>query len=107
MATILVVDDVPAFCEEMASLLTRDGNTLRTASTVQEAIDIGVLLEPDVLITDWMLGDSASGLDVAEVLKQIYPAMKTIVMTGYASHDLVEDVKQFGAIDLVEKPFSM
>lgn len=107
MATILVLDDVPDYCDELASALSRDGNILRTATGVRDAIDLGVLIEPDVLITDWMLTNHVNGLDVAEVLKQVYPSMQTILMTGFASKDLIEDAKQFGVVEFLEKPFPM
>ncbi len=107
MATILILDDFPDYCDELAAALARDGNVLRTACTVQEAIDVGILLEPDVLITDWMLRDNVNGLDVAEVLRQVYPAMQTILMSGYSSSDLVEDARQFGVVDFLEKPFPL
>jgi len=107
MATILVLDDFPEYCDELSAALARDGNILRAASGVREAIDIGVLLEPDVLITDWMLGNHVNGLDVAEVLKQVYPSMQTILMSGYASKDLIEDAKQFGVVEFLEKPFPL
>lgn len=107
MSTVLVVDDVKDFCEELASGLSRDGHDVSTAASGREAIQLGSTIRPDVLVTDWMLKDHIHGLDVAEVIRIVYPSVQTVLISGFASGDLRADARGAEVFDFLEKPFPL
>ena len=103
--TVLVVDDVRDYCEEIAFALSRDGYRVLIATSGREAILAGTVARPDVLVTDWMLKDHVHGLDVAEALQLVSPTMQTILITGFASEDLRVDARVAEVFQFIEKPF--
>ncbi|MFN8392557.1 MAG: response regulator [Bdellovibrionota bacterium] len=106
-ATILVVDDVLDYCEEIAYGLSRHGYRVFIATSGREAIDIGSFVRPDVLVTDWMLKDHVHGLAVSEALRLVYPSLQTVLITGFASQDLRVDARVADVFEFLEKPFPM
>ncbi|MBN8547856.1 MAG: response regulator [Deltaproteobacteria bacterium] len=107
MSMLLIVDDLKDYCDELAWGLGRDGHQVNIATNAQEAIRLGAVLRPDVLITDWMLEDHIHGLSVSEALRAIRPSTKTILMTGYASGDLRSEADDSGVGAFLEKPFPL
>jgi len=107
MASILVVDDVRDYCEELAIALSREGHYVAVATSGRDAITLGMSVHPDILIADWMLKDHVSGLDVCQALQLVSPTLKTILMTGFASEDLCADARNASVFSFVEKPFPM
>jgi len=105
--TVLVVDDVLDYCEELAHGLSRVGYRVFVASSGREAIDIGSIVRPDVLVTDWMLKDHVHGLAVSEALRLVYPSMQTVLITGFASQDLRVDARVADVFEFLEKPFPL
>jgi DNA-binding response OmpR family regulator len=81
VSRILVVDDERSYRRYLAQHLAREGHELRSASSSDEAIEIGAEFLPDVLILDWML-DGTCNLEVAEALRAIDPDLRIILITG-------------------------
>jgi DNA-binding response OmpR family regulator len=65
---ILVVEDDPAARFAMQKLLEFRGHVVAVASNIHEAAVVAEQLNPEVLISDWKLGDAQDGLDVAAQL---------------------------------------
>jgi CheY-like chemotaxis protein len=107
MASVLVVEDVEDYCEEIASGLARDGHEVRKVSNSREAVAVGCLFRPDVLVTDWLLNEEVNGLEVAEALRLVYPEIRTIIISGFASEDLRRDIDRSKVFAFLEKPFHM
>jgi CheY-like chemotaxis protein len=105
--TILVVDDVVDYCEEIADGLAQHGFRVYFATSGRQAIDIGSLLRPDVLVSDWMLKDHVHGLAVSEALRLVYPSLQTVLITGFASQDLRLDARIADVFEFLEKPFPL
>ena len=107
MTTVLVVDDVEDYGEELSFGLTRDGHHVVLATSAREAIDVGTMLRPDVVVSDWMLKDHVNGLDVVHALSVVFPSLRAILMTGFASTDLRMDAKNADIFDFLEKPLQL
>lgn len=105
--TVLVVDDIRDYTDEISRALRRDGHEVYTADDGRQAIVLGTSVRPDVLLTDWLLRDHIHGLDVAQAITIALPSIQAIVMTGFASHDLASDADAVGVIDFLEKPFPL
>ncbi len=105
MAKIIVLDDEPSICKVIECRLARDGHDVRISNTGDEAIDLGYLFQPDLLITDWNLKSDYDGLEVAEAMSVAKENVKTILITGYATYkNCPQDVEIFATLP---KPFSV
>ena len=80
------------------------GCSVSCATNGEEALELLVRSEYDVMITD-MLMLGLHGLEFLEQTQSGYPEMDTIVMTGYASEFPYVEVTKAGANDFIDKPF--
>ena len=104
--TVLVVDDEDDVLESNRAILERLGFAVLEASTGAGAIDI--LSNPDkkidLAILDIGLPDT-TGENLCRKIKEIRPAIKILLSTGYAAEDIVADLKQ-QAQGFIQKPIS-
>ena len=104
----LVVDDEPHYRDFLGAFLTDAGHTVKVAENGRAAIDMALDFEPDVLIADWMLGNSVHGIYLVEALRMVLdPGFKCILITGFPSRDLEDDGQRVGVTRLIEKPFEL
>jgi len=101
---ILIVEDDIAFLKMLSTFLQRKGYDVTGVSSIKEAKDsLGAITFP-LVITDLKLPDD-TGLTLLEYVKQVSPATRVIMMTGYAEvTSAVEAIKK-GALDYISKPF--
>ena len=102
--TALVVDDEPAICKLLATLLKTIGFESTLAASAEEALAIVETRPFACLITDKNL-PGMDGIDLVRAMRVAQPHCACIVVTGYASHDSAIEALQLGASDYIEKPF--
>ncbi len=105
-AKILVVDDSEEVREVLRELLSRHGYTVVTAPDGESGL---VELESrsfDLAMVDLGL-PGISGMEVANRLKQRWPATHVALMTGYGDRMGPEDAKANGVDFILAKPFSL
>jgi two-component system OmpR family response regulator len=76
---VLIVDDEPSYRDYLERYLKREGYGVRTASTGEEALAIGEVFSPHVILADWMLKDHVHGLQVAETLRDLKPDLQILL----------------------------
>ncbi len=102
--TILIVEDNSAILELFASVLREAGFNVYTASSVEEAMRIGLhkAVNLDLLLTDVLLphaanlqlkrgptyGKGATGLDLFRQLKDKLPGIRVLFMSGQTDDQL-------------------
>ena len=104
---ILIVDDEPAYRDSLRLLMPCEGFEVQTAASAPEALELAEQFAPDVLVVDWMLKNQNDGLDVAQTLRQRYPAMQVIVITGYPTHSLETRLRSLPDTQYLTKPFTL
>ena len=103
---VLVVDDETSICEVLEIVLSNAGYTVRTALSVEAAIDLLASENVDVVLTDlYMDTDRNAGLRLLEHLKSYLPKTPAIMMTAHGSIDTAIEAMRLGAVDYVQKPF--
>jgi len=105
--TVLIVEDEPALREVTRRILSRSGYTVIAAATGHEAIEIAASHtgDIDVLLTDVVMPQML-GMEAAERIREFWPGVKVLFMSGYAQGVLdSQGVVEAGA-DLIQKPFS-
>lgn len=88
MHRVLIVDDEEMYRFYLGQFLEREKFEVRSASSGQEAIEVGRRFVPDVLIADWKLENNYNGFQVSEALSNLNPRLATIIITGFPSPEL-------------------
>lgn len=102
--TVLVVDDEEIMREILDALLTREGYTVRLASSGAEGLDIAREVPIAAAVVDVMM-PGMDGLTVLDELKKIDDDIAVIMITAFASVETAIAAMKRGAFDYVTKPF--
>jgi len=100
---MLVVDDDAVFAEVLARALTRRGFEVESAAGVVEAVGKAQQFDPQFAVVDLKMPDG-SGLALVEQLRRLSPAMRIVVLTGFASVATAVEAIKLGAIHYLPKP---
>jgi signal transduction histidine kinase len=100
---VLVVDDNPGFRESLISLLgTGDLQVVGQAGSGAEALDLVPKLEPDVVLMDLRM-PLMDGITATRHLKDRYPDLGIVALTGMEDQEAVRDMLVAGASGYVLK----
>ena len=105
MGCILVVDDQELIRTLVRNILTGAGHEVGVAADGEEALRLLGAHQWDLMVCDVAM-PGISGLDLLRRVKRDRPALKVIVLTGYARD---HDISQFllaGADEYLVKPFT-
>ena len=106
MPSILIVDDEPNIRRMVGALLGAEGFEVRDAADAAEGLERAIELEPDLVLLDLMMPGPADGLQLLEKLRERYPDLPVVMMSGRAG--LADAVKatRLGAVNFLEKPLT-
>lgn len=102
---ILVVDDDPGVRETLEIALGCQGHDVTTADCGRAAIDIVRTRDVDLVLTDLRMGEM-DGITTLRALRMLKPGTRVIVLTGYASDEVREELEQCG-VGVFLKPFAL
>lgn len=104
MATILVVDDSEHLIVLLSQMLTQKGYKVETAISKKELVNHLLNLTPDLIFLDIRLsGDD--GRKICRDLKANSTYKKIPIILMSADADLLETFAEYGADDMIGKPF--
>lgn len=91
---ILVVDDLPDWQETISGLLRDENYEVQIAGSVGDALSLLKTTEFDLAVLDLRMDesdeDNTEGLELAENIRQLCPAVKIIILTGYSTPERLE-----------------
>jgi CheY-like chemotaxis protein len=100
---MLLVDDEADGAELAAALLTSHGLEVIVVHSAQEALQaLQNDKEIDAVLTDVMM-PGMTGLQLADAVRDMYPTVKIVLMSGYVVPDLLKDRAR--PYLFVEKPY--
>ena len=102
-AKILVVDDEESIRFYLGEVLERDGHTVTSVGTGEEALQCVQLESFDLALIDLQL-PGIGGMQVLKVLRQTSPNTAIIVLTAHASLETAVEALRQGAHDYLFKP---
>lgn len=103
---ILVVDDEAILLKAVEFKLKKEGYSVDTASSGEEAIDkLKNGGEFDLIISDVMM-PGLSGMELLKSVKENNAEMRVLLLTGLKTEDTVIDAFDLGADDFMTKPFN-
>jgi DNA-binding NtrC family response regulator len=103
-AKILIVDDELIMRESLAGWLQRDGHTVQTAPSGEEALEKLKESHFDIMLVDIKM-EGISGLDVLQQVKESDPDVAIVMITAYGSIPTAIQAMKNGAYDYMLKPF--
>ena len=106
MAKILVVDDDKDTCWLLSNVLKEDSYQVEIAQTGKSALKRIKAIEPDVMVLDYNFS-RVSSIPILKEALRVFPSLKIIMISAYASETAKEAAKELGAYDFLDKPFDI
>src|SRR5689334_12116520 len=103
MPKIFVIDDDPDICSLLKRFLSRYGFEVLETHSGKKALNILETFVPDLVMTDFRLEDM-DGKALLIKIKEKYPRVPVIIITGYSDIKTAVEVMKLGAYDYVTKP---
>ncbi len=102
---ILIVDDEEEFRNFLASFLKKNQFITHLASCYEDAEEISKKRFFDLALIDLSM-PGKDGIEVLKMLKNTFPEISGIIMTGYGSIETAVNSMRSGAFDYITKPFN-
>ena len=103
---ILIVDDEPQVADVLSRSLNRQGHRTSVVHSGQDALDRLRHSAPDAMFLDVSM-PGMNGLDVMAEVKRLRPTLAIVVITGHATADEIDRVREMGAVDIIQKPSAL
>ena len=104
--TVLFVDDEVSILNTLKRLLRNEEYNLLTAASAQEGLELLSQQPVDIVISDMRM-PGVSGTEFLEKVKDKYPAIKRMIMSGYADlESVVSAINQGNISQFISKPWN-
>ena len=102
---ILVVDDEVVVCNSVRKILAGAGYVVDYANTTEEAVHKLENKKYAMALIDLKL-PTKGGVELLRQIRESWPGLRTIIITGYASINSAVETVKLGALAYVAKPFT-
>ncbi len=102
---ILIIDDDEIVRKSCEKVLSPEGYITVTAGSGREGLKLLSKKPFDLVLTDLRMPDM-DGIEVLKRVKEGWPDIEVIIITGYGTVKSAIEAIRYGAYDYVEKPFS-
>ncbi|MDR2747373.1 MAG: sigma-54 dependent transcriptional regulator [Treponema sp.] len=106
MASILIIDDEPGIRHTLASILEDENYKVQTAEDAVLGLETLGRLNIDLVFLDVLL-PRMGGMEALEKIRQEWPDIEVVVISGHANVDMAVRAVKLGAFDFLEKPLSL
>jgi len=106
MKHILIIDDEEAVCWALQRALEREGHSVATAASAEQAFALLDQRRPDVLVLDVRL-PGMDGLTALGRFRQLVPNLPVIIVTAFGDLPTAVRAVEGGAFDYLAKPFDL
>lgn len=107
VCTILVVEDEPSIVKLLTVFLEGKGMRVVTTKTGDEAVELLECIKFDLVLLDKNLPGELHGMDLIPIVKQKWPGVPIVMMTGYPTPEAETEAISLGASAFVDKPFNV
>ncbi|HUB87182.1 MAG TPA: ATP-binding protein [Verrucomicrobiae bacterium] len=106
--TILVVEDEPVLREMTREILEGCGYQILEAASGREALDVWNrrTVRIDLLLTDMVMPEGVSGVDLAERLLAGQPDLKVVFTSGYTANEVNPALLARTRASFIQKPYT-
>ncbi len=109
MFKIMIVDNEAAIRKGLAHCIRWENLDCIVAAQAEDGFDALEqipLIQPDIVISDIRM-PGMDGLELARQLGELYPHIKTIILTGFPDFEYAQRAIEYRVIDFVLKPTSV
>jgi len=104
--TILIVDDEAQIRASVSGVLADEGFRVLEADNGRTALAAIAAEQPRLVLLDiWM--PEIDGIELLRQIQERHPGTRVIVISGHGNIETAVRATQLGAIDFIEKPFSL
>jgi DNA-binding NtrC family response regulator len=104
MRRILIVEDEPDALEMLVSWVQHQrGWEIRSAHSGKSAIELSKTFKPDVVISDYLLQDDVTGVDVIAEVQSHDAPVRCVLVTGVLRKALL-DAQRISGVPILTKP---
>jgi two-component system nitrogen regulation response regulator NtrX len=104
---ILIIDDEADIRDLISDILKDEGFSSRSAANSTQVFKTIADKTPNAIILDiWLQDSELDGLGILEIVKQKYPLMPVVVISGHGTIETAVSAIKMGAYDYLEKPFT-
>src|SRR5579875_3560850 len=103
MQKILIIDDDRDMCLLLKRFLTRHNFEVLEAYNGKKALELLEEVEPDLVMCDFRLEDMEGNVLLGKI-KEKYPYLPVIIITGHSDIKIAVEVMKMGAYDYITKP---
>ncbi|MDR1043975.1 MAG: sigma-54 dependent transcriptional regulator [Candidatus Adiutrix sp.] len=104
--TVLIVDDEKDIRLTVGGLLGDEGYLVAQASSGPEALERIDESAPEAVILDLWMQNSEQGFEVLTRIREEYPGLPVVVISGHGNIETAVKAVKMGAFDYIEKPLS-
>ena len=101
---VLIIDDEDIVRISCQRILVPEGYEVRSTKSAAEGFGILSQDAVDVVLTDLKMPD-IDGMQVLKKVKEEWPDIEVIMITGYQTINTAVEAIKLGAFDYIEKPF--
>jgi len=109
MYKLVVVEDERDVRNRLVSLIEKSGCNFEVVSQYETGIDAydGIISDnPDLILTDIRI-PYINGIELSKMVREVYPLVKIIIITGYNEFDFAKEAANLGVIGFVSKPITL
>lgn len=107
MYNIIVIDDHKMLREMIAETLsTRGFNVVATSGDAKNSVSLCEKFKPDLILMDICTENNSSGLAYSKIIKENFPSVKIILMTGVPDLTFIDKAKANNVDSFIYKNIS-
>src|SRR5829696_9111875 len=106
MPSVLIIDDEPNIRRMVGAMLAGEGYEVRDAPDGTAGLAQAEETEPDVALLDLMMPGALDGMSVLARLRERFPDLPVIMMSGRAGLGDAVKATRLGAVNFLEKPLT-
>jgi DNA-binding NtrC family response regulator len=103
--TVLFVDDETDFVDSLVKRMQRRDIRAYGVNSAEEALDFLAddKISVDVVVLDVRM-QGMNGIEALKMLKQLYPSIEVVMLSGHANLAVAKEGMEMGAFDYLMKP---
>ena len=107
MYNIIVIDDHKMLREMIAETLSTSGfNVVATSGDAKNSVSLREKFKPDLILMDICTENNSSGLAYSKIIKENFPSVKIILMTGVPDLTFIDKAKANNVDSFIYKNIS-
>lgn len=107
MYNIIVIDDHKMLREMIAETLSTKGfNVVATSGDAKNSVSLCEKFKPDLILMDICTENNSSGLAYSKIIKENFPSVKIILMTGVPDLTFIDKAKANNVDSFIYKNIS-